>query len=84
MSERLYRRANESRPPQGQAEEHYIYKDRQGGLVISNQKPPAGSIILRKLDLLEFCEARIQQVQESISARSIGKLETLTRQEPKK
>ena len=42
----------------GQAEEHYIYKDPQAGLVLSNQKPPAGSTILRKLDLPEFRERK--------------------------
>ena len=57
----------------GQAEEHYIYKDPQGGLVISNQKSPAGSTILRKLDLPEFRETQMQQVQES-SNRQVGKL----------
>src|SRR5688572_7743319 len=56
----------------GQAEEHFIYKDSQGGLVISNQKPPPGSTILRKLDPPEFREAQIQHVQESISTRSTG------------
>jgi hypothetical protein len=68
----------------GQAEEHYIYKDPQGGLVISNQKPPAGSTILRKLDLPEFREAQMQQVQESSSARPTGKLESSPKQEQKK
>ena len=58
----------------GHAEEHYIYKDPQGGLVLSNQKPPAGSTILRKLDLPEFRDAQMQQVQES-NARSPNKLE---------
>ena len=68
----------------GQAEEHYIYKDPQGGLVISNQKPPAGSTILRKLDLPEFREAQIQQVQESSNTRPTGKLESSPKQEQKK
>ena len=68
----------------GQAEEHYIYKDPQGGLVISNQPPPAGSTILRKLDLPEFREAQMQQVQESSSARPTGKLESSPKQEQKK
>ena len=68
-----------------QAEEHYIYKDPQGGLVISNQKPPAGSTVLRKLDLPEFREAQMQQVQESSSnTRSIGKLEASPKQDQKK
>jgi hypothetical protein len=57
----------------GQAEEHYIYKDPEGGLAISNQKSPAGSTILRKLDLPEFRETQMQQVQES-SNRQVGKL----------
>ena len=68
----------------GQAEEHYIYKDPQGGLVLSNQKPPAGSTILRKLDLPEFREAQIQQVQESSSAGSTNKLESSPKQDQKK
>ena len=68
----------------GQAEEHYIYKDPQGGLVLSNQKPPAGSTILRKLDLPEFREAQMQEVQDSNSARSTGKLDAPPKQEQKK
>ena len=65
----------------GQAEEHYIYKNPQGGPVLSNQKPPAGSTILRKLDLPEFRDAQIQQVQESSITR---KLEAPPRQDQKK
>ena len=71
-------------PMHGHTEEHYIYKDAQGGLVLSNQKPPAGSTILRKLDLPEFRDAQIQQVQESSSTRSTGKLEVPPRQEQKR
>ena len=63
---------------QAQTEEHYIYKDPQG------QKPPAGSTILRKLDLPEFRESQMQQVQESSSARSPGKLEGSPKQDQKK
>ena len=68
----------------GQVEEHYIYKDPQGGLVISNQKPPAGSTVLRKLDLPEFREAQMQQVQENSSVRSTNKLEGSPKQDQKK
>ena len=46
---------------QGQAEEHYIYKDSHGRLVISNKPPPAGSDILRKLELPEPGDPQIQQ-----------------------
>jgi hypothetical protein len=68
----------------GQAEEHYIYKDPQGGLVISNQKPPAGSNVLRTLDLPAFREPQLQQVQQSESTRSTGTLESSPKQEQKK
>jgi hypothetical protein len=47
--------------PQGQAEEHYIYKDPHGNLVISNQRPPAGSNVLRKIELPEATDAQVQQ-----------------------
>jgi len=50
---------------QGQAEGHYIYKDAQGRLVISNQLPPPGSTVLRKIDLPAFREPQMQQVQQS-------------------
>ena len=69
---------------QGQAEEHFIYKDAQGRLVISNQQPPHGSHVLRKLDLPEFREAQMQQVQESGSMRPTGKLESGPKQDQKK
>ena len=66
----------------GQAEEHFIYKDAQGRLVISNQQPPAGSTVLRKFDLPEFRETQMQQIQES--TRSTGKLEGSPKQDEKK
>ena len=67
-----------------QSEEHYIYKDAQGKLVISNQQPPAGSNVLRKFDLPEFRDVPMQQVQEISSIRSTGKLESLPKQDQKK
>jgi hypothetical protein len=69
---------------QGQAEDHYIYKDAQGKLVISNKVPPPGSNIIRKLDMPEYRDTQMQQVQESGSARSTGKLEGSSKQELKK
>lgn len=68
----------------GQAEEHFIYKDGQGRLVISNQQPHPGSHVLRKLDLPEFREAQMQQIHESSSMRPTGKFESLPKQEQKK
>ena len=50
--------------PQVQAEEHYIYKDPHGNLVISNQRPPAGSNVLRKIDLPDATDPQVQQSQE--------------------
>ena len=34
---------------QGQAEDYYIYRTPNGGLVISNKKPPPESKIIRQL-----------------------------------
>ena len=70
--------------PYGQSEDHYIYKDAQGKLVISNQQPPPGSNILRKFDLPEFREGQMQPVQEISSVRSTDKLESSPKQERKK
>jgi hypothetical protein len=47
---------------QSHAEEHYIYKNSHGGLVISNKPPPPGSNVLRKL---EITEGQIQPPQGS-------------------
>jgi len=71
-------------PAQGPAEEHYIYKDAQGRLVISNQKPPPGSNVLRTFDLPPFRESQMQPVQQSDSTRSTGTLEASPKQEQKK
>ena len=59
-----------------QSEDHYIYKDAQGKLVISNQQPPAGSNVLRKFDLPEFREAQIatsSRDQQHPFNRQVGK-----------
>ena len=69
---------------QGQAEEYFIYEDAQGKWVISNKQPPAGSNILRKIDMPEYRDTQMQQVQESTRARSTGKLEGSSKQELKK
>jgi hypothetical protein len=50
---------------QGQAEEHYIYKDPHGNLVISNKLPPTGSIVLKRHELPEATDLQVQQSQES-------------------
>jgi hypothetical protein len=68
----------------GQGEEYFIYEDAQGKWVISNKQPPAGSNILRKIDIPEHRDTQMQQVQESTSARSTGKLEGSSKQELRK
>ena len=68
----------------GQAEEHFIYKDPQGRLVLSNQQPPPGSNVLRKFDLSAFGETPMKQVEESSNMRSTGKSEASPKQDPKK
>jgi hypothetical protein len=44
----------------GQAEEYYVYRNPNGGLVISNKLPPAGSDMLRKLELPEVPQDKAQ------------------------
>jgi hypothetical protein len=43
---------------QGQAEEHYIYQDPDGELVISNKEPPPGSKIIKQQNLPEASQAQ--------------------------
>jgi hypothetical protein len=42
---------------QGQTEEHYIYQDPDGKLVISNKEPPPGSKIIKQQNLPEASQA---------------------------
>jgi len=50
--------------PQGQAEEHYIYKDPHGNLVISNKLPPTGTIVLKRYELPQATDPQVQQPHE--------------------
>jgi hypothetical protein len=51
---------------QTQAEDYYVYQTPNGALVISNQKPPPGSKIIKQLNLPED-----PQVQESDSQPNV-------------
>jgi hypothetical protein len=42
---------------QAQAEDYYVYQTPNGALVISNQKPPPGSKIIKQLNLPEDPQA---------------------------
>jgi hypothetical protein len=57
---------------QGQAEEHYIYQNPHGKLVISNQSPPARSVVLKKLELTD---GKVQQPQERADTQLNGQSE---------
>jgi hypothetical protein len=49
---------------QGQAEEHYIYQDPDGKLVISNKEPPPGSKIIEQQNLPGVTDSEVPQAQE--------------------
>jgi len=55
----------------GLAEEYYVYQTPNGALVISNQKPPPGSKIIRQLNLHED-----PQAQEPAKPQPNGQLES--------
>jgi len=49
--------------PAAHSGEYYIYRDPNGRLVISNQKPPPGSQILRQRTLPDDPESMVPQAQ---------------------
>ena len=49
-----------------QAADYYIYQDRDGKLVISNQKPPPGSKIIMQQTLPEDSDNETQTAQEKV------------------
>jgi hypothetical protein len=60
---------------QGNAAEYYIYRDPTGRLVISNQKPPLGSQIIRQRDFPEANGSQVQQTNANNEAQSNGGME---------
>jgi hypothetical protein len=48
---------------QSHAGEYYTYQDRDGKLVISNQKPPSGSKIIKQQTLLDLPDNQIQEAR---------------------
>ena len=56
-----------------QAGEYYIYRDSKGVLVISNQKPPPGSKIIKQQSLPELAESDNSQVQDGFETQPNGK-----------
>jgi hypothetical protein len=49
---------------QGRADEHYIYQDPDGNLVISNKEPPPGSKIIKQQTLPGLTDSEVPQAQE--------------------
>ena len=53
--------------------EYYIYRDIKGVLVISNQKPPPGSKIIKQQSLPDLAESDNPQVQDGFETQPNGK-----------
>ena len=53
--------------------EYYIYRDIKGVLVISNQKPPPGSKIIKQQSLPDLQDGETVQVQDGIETQPNGK-----------
>ena len=62
-------------PTQAAAGEYYIYRDSNGGLVISNKQPPRGSKILRQQTLPDVADSQSSSGQERDDIRSNGQIE---------
>ena len=55
-----------------QSGEYYIYRDSNGVLVISNQKPPPDSKIIKQQSLPDLLETENPQVQGSLETQPNG------------
>jgi len=56
----------------GSAGEYYIYRDSNGGLVISNKQPPPGSKIVRQQTLPDLAESDTLHVRDGDETRPNG------------
>ena len=54
------------------AVEYFIYQDAKGRLVISNQKPPPGSKIIKQQTLFDTAEGETTRVQDGNETRPNG------------
>ena len=62
-------------PTQAAAGEYYIYRDSNGGLVISNKQPPRGSKILRQQTLPDVADSQNPPAQERNDMRPNGQIQ---------
>jgi hypothetical protein len=54
------------------AGEYFIYQDAKGRLVISNQKPPPGSKIIKQQSLSDLAESENPQVRDGSTTQPNG------------
>jgi len=54
------------------AGEYFIYRDSKGVLVISNQKPPPGSKIIKQQSLPDLADDESPQVQDGLESQPNG------------
>ena len=59
-----------------QAAEYFIYRDPKGVLVISNQKPPAGSKIIKQQNMPDLADSETPQLEEPNETSSNGDAKT--------
>ena len=55
-----------------QSSVYYIYRDSNGVLVISNNKPPPGSKIIKQRDLPEETDSQVPRIKETDRQSSDG------------
>jgi hypothetical protein len=61
---------------QGQAEDYYVYRTPNGALVISNQKPPPGSVITKKISFPDVPDNEASQNQPTDKAQPNGPIDS--------
>jgi len=61
---------------QAQSVEYYIYRDSKGGLVLSNQKPPPGSEIIKQQNMPDLTDGETPQLEERNGQRPNGDAKT--------
>src|SRR5215470_5441952 len=54
------------------AGEYFIYQDAKGRLIISNQKPPPGSKIIKQQTLPDLADVETAQVQDAFETQPNG------------
>jgi hypothetical protein len=61
---------------QAKAEDYYIYQTPKGELVISNQEPPLGSKIIKRISFPDTTDNEVQQSQQPNNPQPNGQTES--------